>query len=300
MYLRPDDPGVRANVLGLAANILLMVLKFVYGALAGSEALRADGFNSAGDILATSIAFTAYLYAKKPADADHHYGHGNAENVAGLIIGGMLFATGIFITIQSILVLIDGAYQSPLMPAVYVALLTIIIKEALYHYASWAGKKVKSAALLASAKDHRADVFVAFVVLVGIVAARTSWQWLDPLSAVLVGLYIAWMAADPILSNMHILMDRAPIELRGVIRTEVLAVPEVHAVRDIRVHPVGCDLHVDLEIGLDEKLTLHDAHEKAHVVEERLKSRIEDVVEVSVHVNPVTIRGQAEGPPTKV
>ena len=299
MYLRPDDPGVRANVLGLAANILLMVLKFVYGSLAGSEALRADGFNSAGDILATSIAFAAYLYAKKPADADHHYGHGNAENVAGLIIGGMLFATGIFIVIQSILVLIDGAYQSPAMPAVYVALVTILIKEGLFHYASWAGKKVKSAALLASAKDHRADVFVAFVVLVGIVAARTSVPWLDPLSAVLVGLYIAWMAVDPVLSNMNILMDRAPVEIRGVIRSEVLALPDVHGVRDIRVHPVGSDLHVDLEIGLDERLTLHDAHEKAHEVEERIKSGIEDVVEVSVHVNPVNVDGQpGKGPTT--
>jgi cation diffusion facilitator family transporter len=287
MYLRPDDPGVRANVLGLGANILLMVLKFIYGSLANSEALVADGYNSAGDILATSIAFTAYLYAKKPADADHHYGHGNAENVAGLMIGGMLFATGIFITIQSVLVLIDGAYQSPGIPAVYVALLTIVVKEFLFRYAQWAGKKVKSAALLASARDHRADVFVAFVVLVGIVAARSSVPWLDPLSAVLVGLYIAWMSAEPILSNVNILMDRAPAEVRGAIRREVLAMPEVHGVRDIRVHPVGNELHVDLEIGLDEQLTLHDAHEKAHEVEERVMTNIEDVVEVSVHVNPV-------------
>jgi len=283
---------VRANALGLGFNILLMVLKFVYGSLAGSEALLADGFNSAGDILATSIAFSAYLYAKKPADADHHYGHGNAENVAGLIIGGMLFATGVFIVIQSLLTLVNGQYRSPAMPAVYVAIATIVIKEWLYHYASWAGKKVKSAALLASARDHRADVFVGIVVLIGILAARLSVPWLDPLSAVLVGGYIGWMAIEPILSNMNILMDRAPVELRGQIRKVVLSVPEVRGVRDIRVHPVGSELNVDLEIGLDEDLTLHDAHEMAHEVEERVMAELEDMVEVSVHVNPV----QSEGP----
>ncbi len=287
MRLRPDDPGVRANVLGLSANILLMVLKFVYGSLAGSEALLADGFNSAGDILATSIAFTAYIYAKKPADADHHYGHGNAENVAGLIIGGMLFATGVFIVIQSFLALVNGHYQSPAMPAVYVAIATIVIKEWLYHYATWAGKKVKSAALMASARDHRADVFVGIVVLVGIIAARVSVPWLDPFSAILVGFYIAWMAIEPVVSNMNILMDRAPVQLRGQIRKIVLSMPEVKGVRDIRVHPVGNELNVDLEIGLDEDLTLHDAHETAHEVEERVMQGIEDVVEVSVHVNPV-------------
>jgi len=285
---------VRANALGLGFNILLMVLKFVYGSLAGSEALLADGFNSAGDILATSIAFSAYLYAKKPPDADHHYGHGNAENVAGLIIGGMLFATGVFIVIQSLLTLVNGQYQSPAMPAVYVAIATILIKEWLYHYASWAGKKVKSAALMASARDHRADVFVGIVVLIGILAARLAVPWLDPLSAVLVGCYVGWMAIEPILSNMNILMDRAPVELRGQIRKVVLSVPEVRDVRDIRVHPVGSELNVDLEIGLDEDLTLHDAHEMAHEVEERVMAELEDVVEVSVHVNPVQSEGLGE------
>ena len=91
----------------LLVNIGLAALKFTVGSMANSRALIADAFNSAGDVVATLVAWLAFRYAMKPPDDDHHYGHANAEALAGLLIGGMLCATGAFILINGVLALIE-------------------------------------------------------------------------------------------------------------------------------------------------------------------------------------------------
>ena len=112
------DPGARANLVGLLTNVGLTVLKLVVGVGAGSDALLADAFNSAGDILATAIGAVGYRLAQSPADEDHHYGHGNAESVAGLIIGAMLFGTGLFIALDGGVALWRDESKVPAMSAV--------------------------------------------------------------------------------------------------------------------------------------------------------------------------------------
>jgi cation diffusion facilitator family transporter len=280
------DPGVRANVIGIGLNTMLTVLKFVVGSLAASEALVADGFNSAGDIFATGIGFTGYLYARKPADEDHHYGHGNAESVAGLIIGGVLLATGVFIFLEGVRVVVGGKAVAPGVPALWIAALTMVVKEGLYRYTTHVGRKLNSPSLLASARDHRADVFIALTVFAGILAARLGVPVLDPGAALLVGLWIVGMSIQPIRANVAILMDQAPKELRQRVRRVAISDPDVREVEEVRIHPVGPYMVIDLEIYLDGSLSLHAAHDVAHRVGDRVRSEIEHVQDVKVHVNP--------------
>ncbi|MFQ5503594.1 MAG: cation diffusion facilitator family transporter [Planctomycetota bacterium] len=286
MALNLEDRGTRANLLGLLANSMLAVAKFVVGYVAASEALTADGFNSAGDIFATVIAFVGYQYARKPADDDHHFGHGNAESVAGLIIGGVLFATGLFITIDGVLWLIRRPAYPPDLLALWVALGTVLVKELLYQYVNRVGRQLNSPSLLASARDHRADVLIALTVVAGIIGAQYEMPSLDPLAAVLVGIYIAWMALAPIFSNVAVLMDKAPRELGEEIRKVVLSDCEVSDVSNIRIHPLGSYFMVDLEIYLDGAMDLLSAHEVAHRVADLVAERVAHVQHVNVHVNP--------------
>ncbi|HHI79463.1 MAG TPA: cation transporter [Planctomycetes bacterium] len=281
-----QDTGVRANQIGLAANILLTLLKFTIGTLAGSAALVADGFNSAGDIFATIVAYLGYNYARKPPDEDHHYGHGNAESVAGLIVGVLLMATGLFISLEGLMVLLGEHREPPDVPALYVAGFTILVKELLFRYVSKVGKKLNSPSLLASARDHRADVFVGITVFAGIFASRFNMPFLDPLAAVVIGLYIAWMAVDPVRTNVGILMDKAPPHLKEEIRKVVKGNPDVREVDQIRVHPLGSYYVVDFEVYLDGSLSLHAAHDIAHELEDRIQSQFEFIRDVHVHVNP--------------
>lgn len=267
-------------------NLILAILKLSVGVLSGSAALLADGFNSAGDIIATVVAFAGYRYARKPPDDDHHFGHRNAENVAGLVVGGMLLATGIFIAIQGGLALIARRSEAPDRMALWAACFTIVVKELLYRYTLRVGREISSHSLLASARDHRADVIVAFTVFAGIFAARLSVPWLDPATAMLVGLYITYFACEPIKVNIAILMDQAPEGLREEIAELVLRESSVLAVDQVRVHPLGAEFIVDMEISVSGALSLSDSHEIAHEVADKVCASFAHVEEVKVHVNP--------------
>lgn len=280
------DAGLRTNVLGLAANVVLAVLKFVVGTMAGSTALVADGFNSTGDVFATAIGLFGYRFGQLPADSNHPYGHGNAESVAGLVIGGMLLATGAFITIEGVRALASGPRPAPDSAAVVVALVTAASKEGLYRVTTSVGRRLNSPALLASAADHRADVLIALTVAAGIAGSRLGLPWLDPLAAVGVGLWIVRMALPPIRTNLGVLMDESPADVAEAVTAAAAEHPGVRRVDLARVHPLGPYCVVDMEIAVDPELSLREAHAIAHAVEARVREKVEHVREVRIHVNP--------------
>ena len=281
------DDGVRANVAGLAINATLAAAKFVIGAVAGSSALTADGFNSAGDVLATGIGLLGYRVGQRPPDQNHPFGHGNAESVAGLTIGGILLATGVYIAIDGARALAAGAAAPPEPLAAAMAALTAIVKEALYRYTSAVGRRLNSPALLASAADHRADVVIALTVAAGILGARLGAPWLDPLAAIAVGVWIVRLAQDPIRRNFGVLMDESPPEVESAVRGACVGVTGVLRVDVVRVHPLGSYHVVDLEISTDAATSLREAHDLAHRVERQIQEVVPHVQKVAVHVNPL-------------
>lgn len=280
------DRGARANLVGLLTNVGLTVLKLVVGVGAGSDALLADAFNSAGDILATAIGAVGYRLAQSPADEDHHYGHGNAESVAGLIIGAMLFGTGLFIALDGGVALWRDEAKVPAMAAAWAALGTVFVKEALYRYTRRVGEALNAPSLLASARDHRGDVLASSAVFLGVLGARAGLPWLDPLAAVLIGVTIMGLAVKPLRENFGVLMDESSPELAQAIAEVARKDPDVLGVDKVGVHTLGAYHVIDLEISVDGALRLTDAHTIAHRVADRVRDEVEHVREVKVHVNP--------------
>ncbi|MEZ4238219.1 MAG: cation diffusion facilitator family transporter [Myxococcota bacterium] len=279
------DPGLRANLVGLAANVALAVAKFVVGALAGSAALVADGFNSAGDVLATAVATGAYRFGAVPPDDNHPYGHGNAESLAGLGIGLLLLATGAFVAWEGFRVLVEGPRPPPEPLAAAVALGTAAVKGALAVYVRRVGQQLNSPTLLASAADHRADVLIAIVVTAGIVGAQFGAPWLDPLAAALVGLWIVGVALTPIRENLATLMDESPPEIEQAVRDAVIH-PAVLAVGRARVHPLGSYYVVDLTVVVDGERSLREVHALGREIAAGVRERVPHVQEVRVHARP--------------
>jgi cation diffusion facilitator family transporter len=286
---------VSVQLAALLANIGLALMKFIVGSLARSRALIADAFNSAGDVVATFVAWIAFRYGMKPPDEDHHYGHANAEALAGLLIGGMLCATGAFICINGILSLVEERVrEAPDSAALYAAGLTAFVKEVLYRVSMRVGRKTNSPTLLASARDHRADVVSSLVALGGIWIARSGYPEVDSIAACLIGLYIFWLGFDPVQGNTAILMHGAPPELARDAGRIAAAVDGVVAVRTVRVLPTGGQYRMDMTLEVRGELTVTAAHEIAHRAEDAILEKVPLVTEVHVHVEP---EGEPGGEP---
>ena len=274
-------------MIALLTNIGLAVMKFVVGTVSGSRALIADAFNSAGDVVATFVAWLAFRYGMKPADMDHHYGHQNAEALAGMLLGGMLCATGAFICIDGILSIAHlDAPEPPGSLAMWAAGLSALIKAVLYHASIKVGRRTNSPTLLASARDHGADVVSGLVALVGIWVATHGFPRFDAIAGALIGIYIFYLGFEPVRSNTAILMHQAPPELAEAAAMAARTVEGVVEVRQVRVQPLGGSYRMDMIVQVEGEITVESAHKIAHAAEAEILKTIANVTEVHMHVEP--------------
>jgi cation diffusion facilitator family transporter len=275
------------QLIAVIVNIALAVLKFTVGTIAGSRALIADAFNSAGDILATSVAWFAFRVGRRPPDANHPYGHENAEALAGLVIGAMLVATGAFIAIDSAIALLSRrAPEPPEVLALWAAGITAITKELLYRVSMREARRTNSPTLLSSARDHRADVLSATVALLGIALSRLGPTWFDAGAGTAIGIYIFVLGIAPVRSNVGILMHEMPPDLAPAAARAASGIPGVHHVVQVRALPTGGSYRMDMIIEVDGALSVAAAHDLAHAVEGAVLASVPFVREVHVHVEP--------------
>ena len=275
------------QLIALLTNIALAILKFSVGLVAGSRALLADAFNSAGDVVATLVAWVAFRIGRAPADEDHHYGHDNAEALAGLLVGGMLCATGAFICIEGVLAWFEAPRQKPPeMLALWAALITAVVKEALYRASIRVGRATHSPTLMASARDHRADVLTSLVAAAGVVLARYGYPAFDDAAGGVIGIYIFFLGIAPIRSNLRIIMAGASPELAERAGALAALATGVDDVRRVQVLPMGGKLQIDLTIAVDGAMTVTDGHDVAHRAEDAVRAGMPRVTEVRVHVEP--------------
>jgi cation diffusion facilitator family transporter len=278
---------VSLQLVALLTNIALAVLKFTVGLLAGSRALLADAYNSAGDVFATFVAWIAFRIGQAPPDEDHHYGHENAESLAGLLVGGMLCATGGFICLDGVRAWFSAeALHVPDAMAAWAALATGVTKEILYRASIRVGRATHSPTLLASARDHRADVVTSAVAFAGIVAARRGYPGLDNAAGGLIGVYIFWLGIAPVRHNLRVLMGGAPPEVAQTAARHAAQASGVETVGRVQVLPMGGRYQVDLVIGVDRGLTVAEGHDVAHRAEDEIRRGMPAVSAVRVHVEP--------------
>jgi len=273
--------------ISILANVILLILKFFGGFFAGSRALIADSINSLLDLVANLGIWFGLKVARRPADADHQYGHDNADVIAASFVAVVILATGIYIGYGSIHVIIDGRYGVPGFFATGVAVATIILKTILFYYTRAVGKQFKSAAVLANAQDHISDVYASSGALFGIVASQIGFPVLDPIGGLWVSFFILRNAVNLIRDNIHTLMSGAPDrETVRKVQLTVNEIPEVRGLITTRMRTLGSRHFVDLEIFVDRDLSVWQAHNIAHKVRDLLIDRYEDITEVMVHVEP--------------
>jgi len=281
------DSASRVIQVGFWVNAGLMTMKLLAGHFGRSEAVFADGMESAADFIAILSSMIALRIGRKPYDEAHPYGHGKAESIAAIIVSLVIFATGGWILFRSVHSIIDGAYEIPGAVAVAAAFLTIITKEALYRYSIGVGKQLGSPAILAAAKDHRKDAITSIGTLVGVTGAFFGLAVMDPIAAGLTSLFIFHIGYETFMGAAHELMDGVPFDACVDDYVKVAeGVEGVEHVHEIRCRRSGQYLIVDLKLDMAPEMTVKRSHAISTEVKKRIFEGFPHVGDVMIHINP--------------
>ncbi|OOZ35604.1 cation diffusion facilitator family transporter [Solemya velesiana gill symbiont] len=278
----------KVTVIGAALNFLLAIGKTLFGFIAQSHALIADGIHSLSDLLSDALVYFAAKHAHQAPDSDHPYGHGRFETAAtmGLGIILLLVAVGIGWDAAHRLFEPDELLQ-PTTLAIYVAILSVAVKELLYHYTMHVAKRINSEMLRANAWHHRSDSVSSVVVVVGVGGTLAGLPYLDAIAAIGVGLMIAHVGWEIGWPAFQELVDAGLEEERvALIRKTIFDVGGVQEIHMLRTRKMGGQASVDVHVLVDPWLSVSEGHMISQMVMERLMEEIEEVVDVTVHIDP--------------
>ncbi|UCD80612.1 MAG: cation transporter [Desulfobacterales bacterium] len=275
--------------IGLIINIFLSALKFAAGYVGRSQALIADAIHSLTDTTTDIAVIAGSHYWSLPPDDCHPYGHRRLETLITVFIGLMLTAAAIGIGWQAIATLHEKEASPPGWIALGAALVSILVKEALYRWTATAGKRIKSPALAANAWHHRSDAISSLPVLVAVGGAFIfpSWSFLDHVGAVIVSIFILHAAMKIIWPGLTELIDTgAPEEIQKMIAEIACSHRGVRQVHKVRTRYISSSIQVDMHIVVDGSITVREGHTIADEVESHIMSEIPEVLEVVMHVDP--------------
>ena len=273
--------------IGFWINALLMVMKLSCGYFGGSEAVFADGVESACDFIALLFTLIALRIGRQPLDGTHPYGHGRAESIAAIVVALIIIITGGIILVRAVATVSKGTYPRPEMIAVLAAAITIGVKEYLYRFSIRVGSRLESPAVLAIAGDHRKDALTSIATLIGVTGAFFGFGILDPLAAGLTTLFIFRIGYQTFRSAAHDLMDGRPAEeLISAIRALAEDVIGVEHVHDIRARRSGQYVIVDLKLEMDPEMTVKRSHDISTIVKKSIFRKYPNVGDVMIHINP--------------
>ena len=288
----------RVTLLGSAGNVLLVIVKFIAGILGRSSAMIADAVHSLSDFLTDIIVLVFVGISARPQDSSHDYGHGKFETLATLFIGLALVGAAIGIIVSGALKLaawLQGAdLVAPRQLALWVAVLSILLKELMFRYTDKKGKELSSPALTANAWHHRSDALSSIAAAIGIGGALLlggRWTVLDPLASIVVGamlLKVAWEIMKPCMGELT--DESLPEETEKGILEIINSFTDISEPHNLRTRRIGNRIAIEAHIRMDGEMTLSQAHSLTSEIETRLKERFGSGTIVTLHMEPAKSR----------
>lgn len=285
-----EQIGNRTILITVVMNIFLSLIKLLAGFIGHSTSMISDGVHSLSDVISSIGVFIGLRISQKPADIDHPYGHEKFEAVLSKILAFILFLTGLSIGYSAIQTIVSSSYIIPKMMTIWAALLSIGVKEWMYHYTIRQAKKIESTALAADAWHHRSDSLSSIGALIGIIGARLGFPILDPLAALVITLIILKVAIEIFVEATNQVIDKAASpELVNEIIQQIQSINGVLAIDSLKTRVHSNRIYVDLEISVEPTLSLIEAHTIAEAVHYQLEQNIHKIKHCTVHVNPLKL-----------
>jgi cation diffusion facilitator family transporter len=272
--------------LSIFSNTLLISMKLVVGLISGSVSIISEAIHSSMDLVAAIIAFLSVKISDNPPDSKHPYGHGKIENISGVIEALLIFVAAIWIIVEAIKKLFSGRIELDSIALGSVIMLisatvNIIVSRRLYKVA----RATNSVALEADALHLKTDVYTSIGVALGLgLIMITGINWLDPVVAILVALFIIResyqllkRAFTPLLDTAWSIGEIDELE-KTLNRLEV----KYH---DLRTRAAGNYRFLDLHIEIPGDVSVGSAHNYCDKIENELTASYKNLV-VTIHVEP--------------
>jgi len=278
----------KVTLVGAVVDLVLGVAKIIVGVMASSQALIADGIHSLSDLATDFLVLFAAKHAHRQADDEHPYGHGRIETVATVVLGVSLVAVAIGICYDAVRRLMaPELLLHPGWLALLVAVISVLSKELIYQYTAAAARRLRSKMLHANAWHSRSDAISSVIVVIGVIATMLGYPSFDALAAVAVALMVAKIGWDLLWQSLQELIDTAlDPERVEAIRETIMAVDGVRTCHMLRTRHSGSDALVDVHILVDPALSVSEGHQIGEAVRWRLIKTIDDVSDVTVHIDP--------------
>jgi cation diffusion facilitator family transporter len=280
----------KASWIGMIGNASLAVMKIVTGLVAGSLAVVGDGIDSSTDVVIALITLITARILSKPPDKKYPYGYGKADTIATKALSFIIFFAGLQLLITSVKRLIEGEVTAmPSIVAIYVTVISIIGKIFLAYYQFRIGKKTGSSMLIANGKNMQNDVLISASVLIGLIFIFVlKMPILDKITALLVSFWILKVAYQIFMqTNIELMDGTKDFTIYEKIFKAIEAVEGVHNPHRVRARNIGHKLMIDIDMEVDGNISLSEAHEISHKVEQSIKSSIVNVFDVTIHVEPL-------------
>jgi cation diffusion facilitator family transporter len=282
--------SLRATFLGLAANVVLTVAKFLAGIFGHSQALIADAVESLADIFSSIIVWRGLVVAETPPDDDHPYGHGKAEPIAAAIVSAMLLLAAGMIAFHSL----SGILEPRVAPSAWTLIILVVViavKETLFRFVLRESETVSSSAVETDAWHHRSDAITSGAAFLGIsisLVGGKGYESADNWAALAAACVIAWNGWRLLRPALNELMDRSPDrELIGKIRAAAGTIPGVGGVEKCFVRKMGYQFFVDMHVEVDPQISVENSHRIGHEVKDKVRAEIPSVRDVLIHIEPL-------------
>lgn len=285
-----EEVVMRVSRVSIIANIALTLFKLFAGVIAHSSAMVSDAIHSASDVFSTIVVIVGVKISSKASDKDHPYGHERLECVASIVLATILAVTGLGIGYTAVGKIVGGNYSQlavPGMLALIAAVVSIVVKEAMYQYTRIYARKIDSGALMADAWHHRSDALSSVGALIGIAGARIGFPIMDPVASLVICLFIEKAAYDIFVDAIDKMVDKAcDDEVEELLKECALKQEGVLGVDLLHTRVFANKIYVDIEIRVDGEKKLREAHGIAEHVHDAIEQTFPKVKHIMVHVNP--------------
>jgi cation diffusion facilitator family transporter len=290
----------RAVSISLVVSVVLLLIKFVAFFLTDSAAIFSDAVESIANVMGATMACYALILAHAPADEGHPYGHGKIEFLSAMFEGGMVLLAAVFILVRTLDAIWHGelVQEQQLDLGLALVVLALAVNGGVGVYLLRTGRKQGSMTLEADGKHLLSDAITSVAVLVGLGLVRlTGWVYFDPITAVLLGVYIGWMAIGLMRRSGAGLMDRQDPEdvrlLKDLLEAHVGpggVEPRICAYHKLRHRHTGRYHWVDFHIQVPTAWTIKQAHEVAGAIEGEMERALGEA-DATAHVEPCPAAG---------